>query len=234
MTLSEQTRYSRHDDLKHVLASSLRTYTEAGQSAVLGDVSLEERILAGDRRIDVGYEPHMTSVHGQYAFEVKTSIDNFAEIDEQLSDYLRAGRKPVVIIDDQTLNEITLADDRFDQSPLITAKERGAVVEAKIEDSLVTFNAMSGFDHCDRMFRSLQLFWGNRRFKMNILGDREQAVLRVLNEGRANPLLIRKQTELDQSDVSTALLRLGRANKIEQVVRGLYRITEKGRQEVSQ
>lgn len=93
MTLSEQTRYSRHDDLKHVLASSLRTYTEAGQSAVLGDVSLEERILAGDRRIDVGYEPHMTSVHGQYAFEVKTSIDNFAEIDEQLSDYLRAGTK---------------------------------------------------------------------------------------------------------------------------------------------
>ena len=60
------------------------------------------------------------------------------------------------------------------------------------------------------------------------LDDRDYAVLRVMADGRANPYLIREQTDLDKGEVNTVLVRLGRAGYIQQVTRGLYEITEKG------
>ena len=60
------------------------------------------------------------------------------------------------------------------------------------------------------------------------LDERDYAVLRVMASGRANPYLIREQTDLDKGDVNTVLVRLGRAGYIQQVTRGLYEITEKG------
>ena len=60
------------------------------------------------------------------------------------------------------------------------------------------------------------------------LDERDYAVLRVMASGRANPYLIREQTELDKGDVNTVLVRLGRAGYIQQVTRGLYEITEDG------
>ena len=62
--------------------------------------------------------------------------------------------------------------------------------------------------------------------------DRDLDVLRVLDGGRANPYLIREETGLDKGDVNTVLNRLGRNGYVEQVTRGLYRITIKGKEEV--
>jgi len=64
------------------------------------------------------------------------------------------------------------------------------------------------------------------------LDDRDLAVLRVLDGGRANPYLIREETGLDKGDVNTVVNRLGRNGYVEQVTRGLYRITTKGNEEV--
>lgn len=64
------------------------------------------------------------------------------------------------------------------------------------------------------------------------LDERDRDVLAVLAEGRANPYLIREETGLDKGDTNTVLNRLGRAGLVEQVTRGLYEITEKGRREV--
>lgn len=61
------------------------------------------------------------------------------------------------------------------------------------------------------------------------LDERDYAILRVLVDGRANPYLIREQTDLDEGEVNTVLVRLGRAGYIQQVTRGLCEITEKGR-----
>ena len=66
------------------------------------------------------------------------------------------------------------------------------------------------------------------------LDDRDREVLEVLAEGRVNPLLIREQTELDKGDVNTVLVRLGRSGYIEQITRGLYEITSKGRAEIGE
>jgi len=62
--------------------------------------------------------------------------------------------------------------------------------------------------------------------------DRDLDVLRVLDGGRANPYLIREETGLDKGDVNTVLNRLGRNGYVEQVTRGLYRITIKGKDAV--
>jgi DNA-binding IclR family transcriptional regulator len=64
------------------------------------------------------------------------------------------------------------------------------------------------------------------------LDDRDLAVLRVLADGRANPYLIREETGMDKGDVNTVVNRLGRSGAVEQVTRGLYRITIKGQEEV--
>ena len=64
------------------------------------------------------------------------------------------------------------------------------------------------------------------------LNDCEVAVLRVLADGRANPYLIREETGMNKGDVNTVVNRLGRNGAVEQVTRGLYRITIKGQEEV--
>jgi DNA-binding IclR family transcriptional regulator len=64
------------------------------------------------------------------------------------------------------------------------------------------------------------------------LNERDRAVLELLYEGRANPYLIREETGLNKGDTNTVLNRLGRAGCVEQVTRGLYEITEKGKKEV--
>jgi len=61
------------------------------------------------------------------------------------------------------------------------------------------------------------------------LDARDRAVLAVMIEGRANPYLIREETDLDKGEVNTVLVRLGRAGYVRQVTRGLYEITENGR-----
>jgi Mn-dependent DtxR family transcriptional regulator len=64
------------------------------------------------------------------------------------------------------------------------------------------------------------------------LDGRDRDVLRTLADGRANPKLIREETGLSKGDTNTVLNRLGRNGYVEQVTRGLYEITEKGRSEV--
>jgi len=61
------------------------------------------------------------------------------------------------------------------------------------------------------------------------LDGRDRDVLRTLADGRANPKLIREETELSKGDVNTVLNRLARAGYVEQVTRGLYEITESGK-----
>lgn len=67
---------------------------------------------------------------------------------------------------------------------------------------------------------------------MNDLDDRDRDVLNVLVDGRANPKLIRDETGLDKGDVNTVLVRLGRGGLVRQITRGLYEITEEGRNEI--
>jgi len=67
---------------------------------------------------------------------------------------------------------------------------------------------------------------------MDELDDRDQEVLEVLADGRANPYLIRNETGLDKGDTNTVLTRLGRAGYVRQVTRGLYEITDRGRAEI--
>lgn len=67
---------------------------------------------------------------------------------------------------------------------------------------------------------------------MNI-DDRDRDVLEVLANGRANPYLIREETGLSKGDANTVLVRLSRAGLIRQVTRGLYEITDDGRQKLA-
>jgi restriction endonuclease Mrr len=62
------------------------------------------------------------------------------------------------------------------------------------------------------------------------LDERDEEVLSVLAEGRANPYYIREQTGLGKGDTNTVLNRLARAGHVRQVTRGLYEITENGEQ----
>ncbi|GAB3690501.1 hypothetical protein GCM10028857_26930 [Salinarchaeum chitinilyticum] len=68
--------------------------------------------------------------------------------------------------------------------------------------------------------------------EMAKLKERDYEVLQTMREGRANPLLIRERTALDKGDVNTVLVRLGRSGYVEQITRGLYEITDKGRGEL--
>lgn len=67
---------------------------------------------------------------------------------------------------------------------------------------------------------------------MVTIDERDREVLKILAEGRVNPLLVREETGLEKGDVNTVLVRLSRAGYVEQVTRGLYEITEKGRNEL--
>lgn len=67
---------------------------------------------------------------------------------------------------------------------------------------------------------------------MDELEDRDREVLAVLKDGRANPKLIRDETGLDKGDANTVLVRLGRGGLVRQVTRGLYEITDEGREEI--
>jgi DNA-binding MarR family transcriptional regulator len=67
---------------------------------------------------------------------------------------------------------------------------------------------------------------------MDEIDDRDREVLEVLADGRANPKLIRDETALDKGDVNTVLVRLGRGGLVRQVTRGLYEITDEGREEI--
>jgi DNA-binding PadR family transcriptional regulator len=66
------------------------------------------------------------------------------------------------------------------------------------------------------------------------LDDRDRKVLKVFTDGRANPYLIRQQTGLDKGDINTVLTRLGRGGYIFQVTRGLYEITDRGRDKLAE
>ena len=66
------------------------------------------------------------------------------------------------------------------------------------------------------------------------LDERDRAVLEVMADGRANPYLIREETDLDKGDVNTVLVRLARLGYVEQVTRGLYEITDRGRTVVNE
>lgn len=64
----------------------------------------------------------------------------------------------------------------------------------------------------------------NERFEPN---DREEAVLSVLKvEHRANPYLVREQTDLGKGDINTALTRLTSAGWVRKVTRGLYEFVD--------
>jgi len=66
------------------------------------------------------------------------------------------------------------------------------------------------------------------------LNNRDEEVLAVLAEGRANPMLIRDETGLDKGDVNTVLNRLGRGGYIRQLTHGLYELTDYGRERLSE
>lgn len=66
------------------------------------------------------------------------------------------------------------------------------------------------------------------------LNERDLAVLRVLEDGRANPMLIREETSLDKGDVNTVLVKLTRDGLAARVVQGLYEITEDGKAELEE
>jgi DNA-directed RNA polymerase specialized sigma54-like protein len=64
--------------------------------------------------------------------------------------------------------------------------------------------------------------------------DSDEAVIDVLSvEGRANPYLIREQTDLDRQTVNNALIRLTSAGWVRKVTRGLYEFVEDPRAETS-
>jgi DNA-binding PadR family transcriptional regulator len=65
---------------------------------------------------------------------------------------------------------------------------------------------------------------------MVTLDERDCDVLAVLEDGRANPYLIREETGLGKGDVNTVLNRLGRSGYVRQVTTGLYEMTDEGRQ----
>lgn len=66
------------------------------------------------------------------------------------------------------------------------------------------------------------------------LDGRDRKVLKVFVDGRVNPYLIRQETDLNKGDINTVLTRLGRAGYIFQVTRGLYEITDRGRDKLEE
>lgn len=69
--------------------------------------------------------------------------------------------------------------------------------------------------------------------EMSGLKPTDRRVLTVLSEGRASPLLIREETDLEKGLTNTILVRLSRKGYTNQVVRGLYEITDEGKEALS-
>jgi len=74
----------------------------------------------------------------------------------------------------------------------------------------------------------------SEQLDMADLDDRDRDVLRALSDGRANPKLIRDETDMEKGDTNTVLVRLGRAGLVRQVTRGLYEVTDEGREEIGE
>lgn len=56
--------------------------------------------------------------------------------------------------------------------------------------------------------------------------DHDEQVLTVLEEGRANPLYIREETDLPKQRINDSLQRLTSAGWVRKVTRGLYELVE--------
>lgn len=68
--------------------------------------------------------------------------------------------------------------------------------------------------------------------EMPELTEEDEAVLDVMKqEHRANPYLLREETDLDKGTINTVLNRLGRQGYIRQVTRGLYEYLEDPRED---
>lgn len=63
--------------------------------------------------------------------------------------------------------------------------------------------------------------------------EHDEQVLAVLEEGRANPLYIREETELPKQRINDALQRLTSAGWVRKVTRGLYELVEDPRKDSS-
>lgn len=61
--------------------------------------------------------------------------------------------------------------------------------------------------------------------------DHDEQVLTVLEEGRANPLYIREETDLPKQRINDSLQRLTSAGWVRKVTRGLYELVEDPRAE---
>lgn len=69
---------------------------------------------------------------------------------------------------------------------------------------------------------------------MDDLEEEDLAVLGSMEDGRANPYLIRERTDINKGDVNTILNRLARRGYVIQVTRGLYNITDRGRDKLNE
>lgn len=56
--------------------------------------------------------------------------------------------------------------------------------------------------------------------------DRDEQIIRVLKDGRANPLLLREETGLEKQRVNESLQRLTSAGWVRKVTRGLYELVD--------
>lgn len=69
----------------------------------------------------------------------------------------------------------------------------------------------------------------NREFEPE---ENDERILEVLkHEDRANPYLIREQTQLGKGEINTSLVRLTSAGWVRKVTRGLYEFVDDPRQE---
>lgn len=60
--------------------------------------------------------------------------------------------------------------------------------------------------------------------------DRDEQIIQVLKDGRANPLLLREETGLEKQRVNESLQRLTSAGWVRKVTRGLYELVDDPRQ----
>lgn len=61
--------------------------------------------------------------------------------------------------------------------------------------------------------------------------DRDEQIIHVLKDGRANPLLLREETGLEKQRVNESLQRLTSAGWVRKVTRGLYELVDDPREE---
>jgi len=61
--------------------------------------------------------------------------------------------------------------------------------------------------------------------------EHDEKVIRVLKDGRANPMLLREETGLEKQRVNDSLTRLTSAGWVRKVTRGLYELVDDPREE---